>query len=522
MMSTTNGLSASGISKTFYGNRVLHKLDLEISAGTVHALLGHNGSGKSTFIKILAGYYTPDPDSGTITVDGSLLLPGDPDSTRQAGVTFVHQTLGLVPTLSVLENLRLGTPWHTNAVGRISWSKERRLAREALRKFGLATPPDAVVGRLSTVEQTEIAIVRALSEGEQIRVLVLDEPTAALTYHEVRKLFETLKRVTSQGVAVLYVSHRLEEIGAIADQVTILRDGMTVGQGAVSGFPIDRLKKLIAGATDEARRGDSAATVSAANGTAGSPPAAALDPEGAPLLAVSGLRGGELIDAQFEGRAGEILGAVGLLGSGVIDLARTLTGRLPAERGEVVFDGEVANLEDIAGLTRRGFGAVVGERGDRVLMSLSVQENLTLMILPRFFRRGRLNLRAEKASARATIERYEVRCAGPLVEMASLSGGNQQKAAIAKVLESQPKVLVLEEPCHGVDERGRGEIQAMLRKAAAQGALVLVIDSDVDEVVSLCSRVIVFRAGRVAAEFREAELSRSVLIAASYGSTEEG
>ena len=157
-----------------------------------------------------------------------------------------------------------------------------------------------------------------------------------------------------------------------------------------------------------------------------------------------------------------------------------------------------------------------------MLMSLSVQENLTLMILPRFFRRGHLNLRAEKASARATIERYEVRCAGPLVEMASLSGGNQQKAAIAKVLESQPKVLVLEEPCHGVDERGRGEIQAMLRKAAAQGALVLVIDSDVDEVVSLCSRVIVFRAGRVAAEFREAELSRSVLIAASYGSTEEG
>src|ERR1700722_5860069 len=171
-MTTGGGLSASSVSKSFYGNRVLQEFALQIAKGKLHALPGHNGSGKSSFIKILAGYYTPDADSGQISVDGHELVPGDPDSSADAGISFVHQTLGLVPTLSVLENLRLGKPWQTNSMGKISWSKERQLARESLAEFGLNTSPDAIVGRLSTVEQTEVAIVRALSEGDHIRVLV--------------------------------------------------------------------------------------------------------------------------------------------------------------------------------------------------------------------------------------------------------------------------------------------------------------------------------------------------------------
>ncbi|HVW46651.1 MAG TPA: sugar ABC transporter ATP-binding protein [Solirubrobacterales bacterium] len=508
-MTDEQGLVANRVSKSFYGNRVLHDLDLTIPGGTVHALLGHNGSGKSTFIKILAGFYMPDKGSGPVTVGSHELEFGNPDSTYEAGITFVHQSLGLVPTLSVLENLRLGKSWTTNFMKKISWGKERRLARESLERFGLGTHPDTMVGELSTVEQTEVAIVRALSEGDHIRILVLDEPTAALTDHEVKKLFSTLERVKERGVGVLYVTHRLEEIRQIADEVTVLSDGRTVGHGPVDDFPQERLVRLIAGTTDSptvtAPRPDSS-PVAAAVGT------------GAPLLKVKGLRVGELVDGEFEGRAGEIVGAVGLLGSGILDLARVLTGRLKLEAGSVELDGEPVDPFKFARMTNRGLGAVVGQRPDRVAMSLTVQENLTLEVLPDFMRHGILNRRAETRSAVEAIERFNIRCAGPAVEMATLSGGNQQKSAIAKVLQAEPKVLVLEEPCHGVDASGREEIGAMLRTAAAEGTLVLVIDSDLDEVVGLCNRVLVFRDGKVVGQFQEEELSRSQLLDASYGS----
>jgi ribose transport system ATP-binding protein len=521
MTIATGGLVASGISKSFYGNRVLNNLELEIPSGSVHALLGHNGSGKSTFIKILAGYYTPDDDSGAIVVDGKELEPGDPDSTRDAGITFVHQTLGLVPTLSVLENLRLGQQWETNGAGKISWGKERKLARAALQDFGLDVSPDAIVGNLNTVAQTEVAIVRALDGGDDIRLLVLDEPTAALTDFEVRKLFSTLAHVKARGVAILYVTHRLEEIELIADQVTILRDGNTVGNGSVSEFPWERLVQLITGMDQAALNAQSADPAAGVEEVAARVEAPEAGTGQGALLTISGLRAGEMLDANIEGKAGEIVGAVGLLGSGVIDLARTLTGRLKRESGQVVLDGKPVDVGDFASLARRGLGAVVGERADRVAMGLSVEENVTLGILHRFFKGGLLRRRAVAKSARNAIAEYEVRCAGPDVQMASLSGGNQQKAAIAKVLEADPKVLVLEEPCHGVDERGRREIRAMLRKAAADGALVLVIDSDLDEVVGLCSRVVVFRAGRIAGEFRKGQMSRSRLLDACYGSTKD-
>ena len=518
MTIAVDGLVASGISKSFYGNRVLNNFELEIAGGSVHVLLGHNGSGKSTFIKILAGYYTPDPDSGPIVVGEVELEPGNPDSTREAGVTFVHQTLGLVPALSVLENLRLGQPWQTNGIGKISWGAERRRARAALTDFGLDISPDAIVGNVNTVEQTEVAIVRALSAGEDIRALVLDEPTAALTDYEVRKLFSTLEHVKARGVAILYVTHRLEEIEMIADRVTILRDGNTVGHGPVEEFSWNRLVGLITGTSAEALANSASEQPKSAAAPAPGPVETSASPT---LLRISDLRAGEMLEANIEGRAGEIVGVAGLLGSGIIDLARTLTGRLPLEAGEVVLDGKPVDLGDFASLASRGLGAVVGQRTDRVAMKLSVAENVTLGIIGRFFKGGILRRKAVAASARAALTKYEVRSAGPDVAMASLSGGNQQKAAIAKVLETQPKVLVLEEPCHGVDERGRREIRAMLRTAAADGALVLVIDSDLDEVVGLCSRVVIFRAGRIAGEFQKEQMSRSRLLDACYGSTKD-
>lgn len=504
------GLQATGISKSFNGNRVLQDLELEIPAGTVHALLGHNGSGKSTFIKILAGYHEPDAGSGSITVADRELVFGDPESTRAAGVTFVHQTLGVIPSLSVLENLRLGQPWRTNAVGKIGWRAERGMARERLAEFGLDVSPDALIGNLNTVEQTEVAIVRALSAGDDTRVLVLDEPTAALTDHEVGKLFRLIERVKQRGVSIIYVSHRLEEIPQIADALTVLRDGRTVGRGPVAEFPWGRLVDLIAGEHHDDAGGDAAAPRA---------PAAARD--AAPILRLDGLRGGDLRDGTLDGRPGEIVGAVGLLGSGVIDLARVLTGRLPVEGGGAELDGRPADLSDFAGLARRGLGAVVGQRADRVAMSLSVQENVSLGVLGRFFSHGVLSRRAVTAFATAVIADHEVRCAGPDVVMSSLSGGNQQKAAIAKVLATGPRVLVLEEPCHGVDERGRREIRELLRRAADGGALVLVVDSDLDEVVGLCTKVVVFRDGTAVETFAGEGMNRQAVLNACYGTDEQ-
>ncbi len=514
---TADGLTAVGVSKSFYGNRVLDDLALEIAPGTVHALLGHNGSGKSTFIKVLAGYYEPDEGSGPIRVGEHEVLPGDPDSSQAAGIAFVHQTLGLVPTLTVLENLRLGQPWATNAVGKIAWRRERAAARAALEAFGLeGISPDALVGALNTVEQTEVAIVRALAAGDEIRLLVLDEATAALTDQEVRKLFSTLERVQARGVATLYVTHRLEEIPLVADHVTVLRDGRTVGQGPIAEFPRERLVALITGGAEGAAGGDAAEPV----GTG--VPAPAVVGDGPPLLAVDGLRAGELLDGTLAGHGGEIVGVVGLLGSGIIDLAHALTGRLPIEAGTVTLAGDAVDPRSFADLSARGLAAVVGERSDRVAVGLSVAENLTLGVLRRFFRGGRLRRREVAREASAAVARYGIRCAGPNAETASLSGGNQQKVAIAKVLAQQPKVLVLEEPCHGVDERGRREIRSMLRAAADEGALVLVVDSDLDEILGLCTRIVVLREGRVAAELAPSETGREALLDICYGTKKEG
>ncbi len=507
---TTDGLTAAGVSKSFYGNRVLDELALEIAPGTVHALLGHNGSGKSTFIKILAGYYEPDEGSGPIRVGEHEVLPGDPDSSQAAGIAFVHQTLGLVPTLTVLENLRLGQPWATNAVGKIAWRRERASARAALEAFGLdGISPDALVGDLNTVEQTEVAIVRALAAGDEIRVLVLDEATAALTDQEVRKLFTTLRRVQERGVATLYVTHRLEEIPLVADHVTVLRDGRTVGQGPIAEFPRERLVSLITGGA-EGTGGEASATSATVVG------------DGPALLEIANLRAGELLDGTLAGRGGEIVGVVGLLGSGIIDLAHALTGRLPVEAGTVELAGKRVDPREFATLSERGLAAVVGERSDRVAVGLSVAENLTLGVVRRFFRGGRLRRNDVAAAASDAVERYGIRCAGPNAETASLSGGNQQKVAIAKVLAQQPKVLVLEEPCHGVDERGRREIRSMLRAAAEGGALVLVVDSDLDEILGLCTRIVVLREGRVAAELAPDETGREALLDVCYGTKKEG
>lgn len=501
------GLVVQGITKSFDGNIVLRDFDLTVGPGVVHALLGHNGSGKSTFVKILSGFYLPDGGRGSVEVNGEEVRFGDPSSSDRAGLRFVHQALGVVGPLSVLENLHLGRPYTSGRMGHINWRTERRLAREALASFDADVDPDAKVDDLSIIERTQTAIVRALTDGAAISVLVLDEPTAALTEHEVRKLFQTVEAVRARGVAVIYVSHRLEEVGAIADEVTVLRDGGVVGRGPVSTFSVPRMVAMISGPDGDLSRSAVGQEVREPLGPS---------PSG-PLVRLQNVYCGRLADFSMRVNPGEIVGVVGLVGSGLEDLSSLLAGRHRNYEGSVEMRGSEADIADTAKMMRSGLVNVMGERGDRVHLDLNLLENLSIPLRRRLFSRGHLQLKRLRRMAAAAVSDFNIR-PGLLDEASqTLSGGNQQKLALARVMLTDPSVLVFEEPVRGVDAAGRTEINILLRKAAQKGNGVVIIDSDLDAVTESCDRILVIRGGALVAEFRGPSIKKTELLEACYG-----
>jgi ribose transport system ATP-binding protein len=501
-------LEARDITKSFDRNVVLRNFQLDVQPAKVRALLGHNGSGKSTFIRILAGYYSPDHGSGSIYVGGERLEPGNPESARRVGVSFVHQTLGLAPTLSVLDNLQLGRRFITRFGKRIDWKQERQSARSALLRFGLDIDPMTPLEFLSPVEQAGVAIVRALGdEGEGVRLLVLDEPTATMNGVAVQRLFNMVRHVQRRGVGVLYVSHRLEEVADIADDVTVLRDGTIVGEGSTDDFSTSRLIALISGA--------SAGANTAVRLPLGKEHQWVTNAEGS-VLSLRGLKAGFLDGLNLEGYAGEILGVVGLTGNGSDDLARVLTGQEILTDGAVLAGGRGWDPSRTYEAVSRRIAFVVADRSQRVIQDMTVQENLSLRAVSRFFRKGFLRRKEEQQFAKNLMAKFKIRPPLPDATMRTLSGGNQQKVAIARAIDESPQVLILEEPSQGVDAGGRQDIASFLRHAAGQGALVLLIDSDLEEVVELCTRVVVLRNGRVAREMRGDLIERGELLRACY------
>jgi ribose transport system ATP-binding protein len=496
-------LVATDLTKSFSGNIALNSFSIEIMPGQVHAIVGHNGSGKSTFIKMLAGYYVPD--SGTVVVLGHPLRPGDPASSSGAGLSFVHQTLGLVPSLSVLENLHFGKPYHVNVAGKINWKRERAVAAEALLRFGLSVDPRVPVSRLSTVERVELAIVRALGGGA-MTVLVLDEPTAALTDQEVNRLFATIRRVTAEGVAVIYISHRLEEIPQIADVITVLSDGRILDRGPVSEFGVPRLVSLISGAAE--------GSVSARPTTVGS----WLErSDSEPVLRLEHVTGKVLREFCLEGHPGEITGVVGLLGSGVEELVGIMSGRQHPTSGRLELSGRSVPLGSLAELAARGLRVVVGDKAERIVPELTVGENATLSIVSRYYLRGVLRLRALRRRAKQILGDVRVVPADPNLRAGALSGGNQQKLALARILQAEPAVIVLEEPFHGVDVRGRADLSEMLRAECRKGRMVLIVDSDLDEITNIATRITVLRDGRTVLVADRQDVDKHRLLEACYG-----
>jgi len=499
-------LRAVGLSKTYGTARVLDGVDLEVKPGEIHALLGGNGSGKSTLIKVLAGVV--DADGGTIDVFGDTVDARDqtPGRSREQGFRFVHQTGGFFSDMTVADNLALGQGFPTVARHRIDGRKLRARSQKVLHGFEIDIDPGAKMGSLRVADRMMVAIARALqAEDENSRaILVLDEPTAALPEHEVDLLLSAVRRYASAGHAIIYVTHRLDEVFDLADELTVLRDGVSILTESVSKVTMPRLVETIAGMPVDA---------------ASSPPAPPSSQRTA--LRVEHLEVPPLRDVSFAVAPGEIVGVAGLLGSGRSELLRALFGALPF-KGTVRLAGEPFAPSSPRHAMRRGVGFVAEDRvADSAFLDRPVSENASAASISSYWRRGVLDRRRERRDARKSIEDLGIRAPSERAPLAALSGGNQQKVILARWLRRAPKLLLLDEPTHGVDVGARADIHDEVRRLAAKGASVLIVSSDFEELAELAERVIVLHGGVVAEELVGHEISAHRLTVAAYRSDDE-
>jgi ABC-type sugar transport system ATPase subunit len=490
-------LAIEHLSKTFPGTLALDDVSIEIERGTVHCLVGGNGSGKSSLIKILAGVSQGDP-GGTITIGDATEQAArtSPEWARAAGLHFVHQDLAVFPMLSVAENLAIGRgfPVATPAKA-IRWRELKARAFAVLDRFSIDVDPSRLLRDLRPAERTMVAIARALqdqswaSEG----IVVLDEPTVALPAAEVDLLLSALQRYAVAGQTILLVTHRLEEVVRIADRVSVLRDGKLAATLEPPDITEDRLVELIVGRSldrDTELREDAG--------------------EEDVVLAARDLTGGPLRGVTFGLRRGEVLGIAGLLGSGRTKLLSMLFGAYPIDHGTVTLEGEEVRFATVDDAMDKGLAFVPEDRSESAFVGMSLTENLSAADVSKYWRGGRLRSRQEAAEARETIAQFSIKAISERQPFSTLSGGNQQKAIVARWLRRKPKVLLLDEPTQGVDIEARGEIYRLVRQAVASGSSVIVVTSDFEELARVCDRVLVLTHGRVSSVLRppDVEVSR--------------
>ncbi|MBI5831237.1 MAG: sugar ABC transporter ATP-binding protein [Armatimonadetes bacterium] len=493
-------LRAADIEKHYPGVRALAGVTFEVEAGEVHALIGENGAGKSTLIKIITGAVTPD--AGTLSLDGELLVDHNPQTAKARGIAAIYQQPALFGTLTVAENLALGLEgaglWR-----RVDWRERRRRAQELLDRVGARIDPDALAGSLSMPEQQLVEIARAL--GAKARVLILDEPTACLPEGEVERLFALLAELKAAGVGLIYISHRLDELAQLADRVTVLRDGQYVTTRAMSQVDKPELIRLMVGRE--------------LSGESNAP----ARPAGAPLLQLSGLgcAVNGVHDVDLTIRRGEILGLAGLVGSGRTELARILFGLTPADAGTMAWDGQPVRLETPAQAMAQGIAYVPEDRRRHgVVGPLSVTANTALTVLDRLAKGGLVDARREEDLAVDLGQRLDLRAASIHTTVGTLSGGNQQKVALARWLAAEPELFIVDEPTQGIDVGAKSEIHRILGDLAAAGKAVLVVSSDMPEVLAVSDRVAVMREGTVVGTLARGEATQERILALALGGAE--
>jgi len=478
-------VTLSGISKAFAGVKVLKDVGFDVRAGEVHALLGENGAGKSTLIKILSGLYTPD--GGTITVDGRQIKLTSPRDATAAGIATVYQELLLFPELSVAENIFLGHYPRTPS-GAIDWSTVRSRARDLLDQLDTRElDVDTKVLTLSVAQRQRVEIAKALSRNAKI--LIMDEPTASLVEADVQRLMGIVRQLRERGVGIVYVSHRMPEIFALADRVTVLRDGAHVATRDIGEVDERQLVSLMVGRPIDSLFPKVEAAI------------------GETVLQVDGLnRGRQVRDISFALRKGEILGIAGLVGSGRTELALTLFGMTPATSGKITLDGSPVAIRSPRQARDLGIAYVPEDRGLQGLVKpMAIRKNISMATIDRLS--SGIFIRAAQEAKRATeaVKRLGVRCRSISQPVGELSGGNQQKVVIAKWLETSPKVLILDEPTRGVDVGAKAEIHTIMGELVRQGVAILMISSELPEVLGMSDRVLVMAGGRIMEELSREE-----------------
>jgi len=490
-------LAASNITKSYAGVRALSGVSFDLHEGEVHALVGENGAGKSTLIKVMTG--AVPADSGTLTVAGRPVPVMSPATSRALGIAAIYQQPALFPHLTVAENIAFalepGGIWR-----RVDWSRRRTEAQDLLTRVGAGIDADRRVDTLSMPEQQLVEIAKAV--GSAATVLIMDEPTASLSETEVERLFEVVARLRSGKVGIIYISHRLEEILSIADRVTVLRDGTTVGTHARDGLQRSMLINLMIGRELSAifpKRSVPLGEV-------------ALE-----LRRVTCESAG-VQDVSLQIRSGEILGLAGLVGSGRTELAQTVFGLTPPDNGEVLVHGRPLAVRSPAGAIEAGIGYLPEDRKQHgVVPEMPVDENVSLASLNTVARGGLIDRARERDQAKQYVDRLRIKTASVASEVESLSGGNQQKVALARWLATSPKVLILDEPTQGVDVGSKSEIHALMQDLAGRGLAILMISSELPEILGMSDRIAVMRGGTIAGVLSREDATQERVLAMALG-----
>lgn len=489
-------LSLRGISKSFPGVKALSAVQLDLYPGQVTALVGENGAGKSTIVKVLTGIY--QPEQGSITVDGRETRFASPDAAAAAGVTAIHQETVLFDELSVAENIWLGHA-PRGAFGLIDRRAMRTKAAELLRSIGADLDPDEKLKELGIASKHLVAIARALSIDA--RVVIMDEPTAALSHKEIHELYDLVETLKAQGKAILFISHKFDEIFRIADRYTVFRDGQFVGEGKIADVTESALVQMMVG-----RAVDQIFPARTHN-------------IGAEVLRVAGYNHPtEFADIAFTLRRGEILGFYGLVGAGRSEVMQALFGITKPSRGACMIDGKAAIIRSTTQAIAHGIVYVPEDRGRQgAVKGMPIFQNVTLPSLSRTSRKGFLRLAEEFKLARDYTARLDLRAASLDQDVGLLSGGNQQKVVIAKWLATKPRVIILDEPTKGIDIGSKAAVHEFMAELAAEGLAVIMVSSEIPEVLGMSDRVIVMREGRIVAEVSGDQMTPETLVRAAAG-----
>jgi len=493
-LNTRSIIKTEGIKKSFSGVSVLKGIDFELYSGEVHCLLGENGAGKSTFIKILSGVY--DYDDGNVFFEGTDVVPENPAKMMKLGISTIHQELLLASHLTVAENICLGDLPAENGI--VNWHKVMEKANKALRKVNFQIDPKTRVSQLSTANRQLVAIARALSFNS--KVIIMDEPTAALSENEVKNLFDIIFSLKKTGVAFIYISHRLAEVFEIGDRVTVLRDGNLVMTEEVKKTNPDTLIKCMVGKDPEQFYQSEEIKV------------------GNPLLEVKNLNNEKLQKVNFVLKEGEILGITGLVGAGKTELAMSLFGSYKNSSGEIIIDGRRCNIRSPMDAIDAGIGLIPEDRRVQALfLQLSVKKNISSALPKEILKWYGVDLKKEEELAKSYIDELYIKTKSPEQKVKFLSGGNQQKVVLARWLSKKLKVYIFDEPTRGLDVGAKSDIYKNMARLAGEGCGVILLSSDLPEIINVSSRILVMYEGKIAAELNPKEATQEKILRYATG-----